>query len=159
MTRRGTRHLPALTCAAAFLLAGCGNEEAETPDACFGGANTYLTALEAAPGDVRLGGSTPISDCLVDDQAGGELGQVSPTIIEAATSLNRDAQDDPSGDATVQLGYLVGAVQEGASDTGGIHVDLIRRLDAAARFTRGEPLGVEFERAFGEGYAAGQETG
>ena len=51
-------------------------------------------------------------------------------------------------------------VQEGASSTGGIHKDLVIRLDAAARFTEGgEPLPVEFERAFGEGYAAGQASG
>jgi hypothetical protein len=51
-------------------------------------------------------------------------------------------------------------MQQAASGTGGIHEDLIRRLDAAARFTpKGESPGVAFERAFGEGYAAGQAQG
>jgi hypothetical protein len=60
----------------------------------------------------------------------------------------------------VDLGYLVGAVQRGASETGGIHADLVRRLDAAARFSEGgKPLPVSFERAFGQGYAAGQREG
>jgi hypothetical protein len=60
----------------------------------------------------------------------------------------------------VRLGYLVGAVQEGAAATGGIHEDLVLRLDAAARFTGGrDAFGARFERAFGVGYAAGQEHG
>lgn len=141
-------------------LAGCGGEDPEAPAACFNGADAYLTALEDAPGEVRLEGVTPISDCLTDGQSGGDLGQVSQQVIEVATRLNAEARRDPSGEATVELGYLVGAIQEGASTTGGIHRDLVLRLDTAARFTRGGGAPpVEFERAFGKGYAAGQATG
>ena len=48
-----------------------------------------------------------------------------------------------------------------AAATGGIHRDLVLRLDAAARFPGpgGEPFGAAFERSFGEGYAAGQAGG
>lgn len=133
----------------------------ETPAACLAPASTYLTALEAAPGEVRLEDSVAISDCLVEDQPPGALGAVGKSIVEAAEALNRAARKNPSGKASVQLGYLVGAVQEGESRTGGIHADLVIRLDAAARFTGGPgvTLGTRFERAFGKGYAAGQQDG
>jgi hypothetical protein len=109
---------------------------------------------------VLLEGSTPISDCFPADQDAAELGQAGEQMITAATQLNAEARRDPTGEATVQLGYLIGAVQQGAGEGGGIHADLVRRLDAAARFTQGgKPLPASFERVLGEGYAAGQETG
>ena len=148
----------ALAAAAALALAGCGSEDEQAPAACLGGEQVYLAALADAPGDVRLEGAVPISDCLVEAQDGGELGQVGEGMVGAATELNREAQDDPRGDATTRLGYLVGAVQEAASTTGGIHEDLVLRLDAAARLGAGK-LGAEYERAFGRGYAAGQASG
>ena len=109
---------------------------------------------------MRLDGGVAISDCLVEAQDGGELGQVGEGMVAAATELNRRAQDDPAGDATIQLGYLVGAVQEAASDDRR-HP---RGPGAPARLRgalqRGRPgLGAAFERAFGEGYAAGQAYG
>ena len=122
--------------------------------------DSYLTALESAPDQVRLEGETSISECLVENQAEGDLGTVGEQLVTVASDLNAEAREDPGGDATVQLGYLVGAVQESASETGGIHEDLVIRIDAAARFSAGgKPLPVEFERAFGEGYAAGQDSG
>jgi hypothetical protein len=142
------------------LLAGCGSDDEDTPTACLAPASDYVEALEQAPGEVRLGGSTPISDCLVPSQEGGELSQVGSATVEAATRLNAEARRDPQGEATVQLGYLVGAVQEGAAETGGIHADLVRRLDTAARSNEAnEPFSAAFERAFGEGYAAAQRGG
>ena len=147
------------------LLAGCGSEDEEAPAACIAPARDYLAALEAAPQPVRLGGSTPISDCLVADQDPAELGQVGEELISAATQLNAEARRDPAGEATTELGYLVGAAQQGAAESGGtegggIHTDLLRRLDSAARFSEGgKPLPASFERAFGEGYAAGQDGG
>jgi hypothetical protein len=155
-----------LAAVALVLLAGCGSDdEAEAPAACIAPARDYLAALEAAPEPVRLAGSTPISDCLVADQDPAELGQVGEELIKAATQLNAEARRDPSGEATTQLGYLVGAAQQGAAESGGtegggIHTDLLRRLDSAARFSEGgKPLPASFERAFGEGYAAGQNGG
>lgn len=140
--------------------AGCSSSEQETPRACLASPSAYLEALERAPGEVRLADGTPISECLTSDQEPAELGQVGEAIVEAATELNTAARRDPGGEDTVRLGYLVGAVQRGASESDGIHADLVRRLDAAARFSEGgETLPVSFERAFGRGYAAGQETG
>jgi hypothetical protein len=150
-----------LAALAGLLIVGCGDDDTNgAPAACLGGADAYLTALEAAPEDVRLAGSTPISDCIVEGQEGGELAQVGEGLVDAATELNRRARQDPAGMATVELGYLIGAVQEAASATGGIHEDLVIRLDSAARFTGDEnAFPASFERAFGAGYAAGQRSG
>src|SRR4051812_7656764 len=100
--------------AALVLLTGCGNEDApQTPAACLQPASAYLKALEEAPGEVRLDGATPISSCLVPDQASGALQTVGKSVIGAATELNRQILDDPDPRTIVRLGYLVGAVQEG----------------------------------------------
>lgn len=147
---------------ALLALAGCGSSDPpETPAACLAPASEYLEALEAAPGEVRLAGTTPISSCLVSEQASGSLQTVGKSIIDAATELNGEVLRDPDPQTIVRLGYLVGAVQEGAATTGGIHRDLILRLDSAARYPGpgGKPFGAEFERSFGEGYAAGQASG
>src|SRR5918994_4903624 len=168
LSRGASRRGAVLAVAASLvagLLAGCGEEDESAPPACLAPATAYLDALKAAPQPVLLDDSTPISDCLVEDQEPAELGQVGEGLVGAATRLNAEARRDPSGDATVELGYLIGAVQQGAADSratesGGIHTDLLRRLDSAARFNKGgEQLPASFERAFGEGYAAGQDSG
>jgi hypothetical protein len=148
--------------AALAAVSGCGSDDSpETPSACLQSPRVYLTALESAPGEVQLDGTTPISSCLIEDQPSGALQTVGKSVIGAATELNGEVLRGPDPRAIVELGYLVGAVQEGASGTAGIHQDLVRRLDAAARYTgpSGKPFGAGFERSFGEGYAAGQASG
>jgi hypothetical protein len=142
----------------ALLVAGCGSKSNdEAPAACLVTNQGYLRALERAPGEVRLGGSTPISACLVPEQEAGQLANIGREMIVAATKLNAEARQDPGGAASVQLGYLLGAVSKGAD---AIHTDLVRRLNSAARFSEtGGALPASFERAFGRGYAAGQRTG
>jgi hypothetical protein len=144
-----------------LVVAGCGSDEAsEAPVACLAPASTYLQALDAAPGQVRLEGTTPISDCLTEEQSAGQLAQVGQAVITAATRLNAEIRRTSGEAPTVQLGYLVGAVQEAAATTGGIHEDLRLRLDAAANFTPGgRPFPASFERSFGQGYVAGQRDG
>jgi hypothetical protein len=144
-----------------LVVAGCGSDQApETPVACLAPASGYLQALEAAPGQVRLDGTTPISECLAEEQGAGQLAQVGQSVVTAATKLNAEVRRTGADAATVQLGYLVGAVQEAAATTGGIHEDLKLRLDAAANFTPGgRPFPASVERAFGQGYAAGQQEG
>lgn len=156
---RSPRRISAVTAlaVAAALAAGCSKSEPEgTPEACLAGADAYELALEAAPAEVRLEGETPISDCLVPEQEGGDLALVGEQVVKVATDLNVAAARDPSGPAALRLGYLVGAVERGAE---GIHADLVRRLNAAARFSPDGLLPAEFERTFGEGYAAGLESG
>lgn len=143
---------------AVAIAAGCGDDDVDTPAACLAPTAAYLDALRSAPDPVLLDGSTPISGCLVDDQSPADISRVGEEMVDAATRLNAAARRDPSSDETVQLGYLIGAAQEGASAD--IHTDLLRRLDAAARFSGDDrPLPASFERTFGEGYAAGQDTG
>jgi len=148
---------PALLVAGALAatVIGCSSDEEATPEACLVGSDTYLQALRAAPAEVRLEG-TAISDCLIPSQEGGELARVGEELVVAATELNAQARRDPSGAAAVQLGYLMGAVTEGADS---IHADLVLRLNSAANFSPDELPPTQFQRDFGRGFAAGQESG
>jgi hypothetical protein len=139
-----------------LFVTGCGSKgSTTTPTACLLPVGHYMKALEAAPTTVRLAGDTPISDCF----SGTEDPGVGQTVIKAATVLNGQARRDPGGKATVRLGYLDGAVHQGASQAPG-EADLVRRVDTAARFNpHGGSPGAAFERAFGKGYAAGEATG
>src|SRR6266542_2196772 len=111
MARRVTAVALAL---GALVAAGCGTtQDDEAPAACLATNQGYLRALERAPGQVRLGGSTPISACLVPEQDAGKLANVGQEMIVAASKLNSEARRDPGGAATVQLGYLIGAVSKG----------------------------------------------
>lgn len=144
----------------ALAASGCGNEDDSTPVACLEGAGAYERALAAAPGEVLLGGETPISDCLVSGQTGGDLSRVGEAMLETATGLNAEAQADPGGEASVRLGYLLGAAQRGSEESEGIHADLVRRLIVAARYAPGDqPLPPEFVRTYRTGYAAGRKEG
>ena len=150
-----------LVAAIALGAAACGDGEDETPVACLDGKGAYLGALGNAPGDVRLSNEVPISECLAENQPGGELATVGTTMVAVATQLNGEARGEPGGSATVQLGYLLGAAERGAEGTAGIHADLLRRLDAAARYSpRGSaPPSAPFQRAYGRGYEAGLARG
>ena len=154
--RRGPL-IAALGVAALVALAGCGAKKNDlAPSACLAGNQGYLRALERAPGEVRLAGTTPISDCLVPEQDAGQLANIGQEMIVAATKLNAEARRG-SAPAALQLGYLIGAVAKGADS---IHTDLVRRLNSAARFSEtGGTLPAAFERAFGRGYAAGRRSG
>jgi hypothetical protein len=148
----------ALLTATLILIAGCGSsQDDQAPASCLVGNEGYLKALQRAPSPVLLGSTTPISDCLVPQQEAGELANVGQEMIVAATKLNAEARRDPAGPASVQLGYLIGAVSKGADP---IHTDLVRRLNSSARFSEtGGTLPASFERAFGRGYAAGRQSG
>ena len=154
------RVLPILAVCLGLLAAGCGETDDSTPVACLNGSGTYLRALEAAPGDVRLAGEVPISDCLAENQQAGGLATVGDALLGAATELNARARAEPGGAANVRLGYLIGAAQAGAEGTDGIHAELMRRLVAAATYSPGnQVLTKEFERAYREGFDAGLARG
>jgi hypothetical protein len=154
--RRLTISLVALT----LFAAGCGKGGDSTPAACLEGAGAYLRALKNAPGEVELTNSTQISDCLAENQSGGDLANVGAAMLDAATELNAAARAEPGGSANVQLGYLLGAAQRGAAGTEGIHAELIRRLSAAARYSPdNRPLPAAFTRTYREGFDAGHSRG
>lgn len=146
--------------ALALATAGCGSQDNSTPVACLEGSRGYEKALAAAPGEVLLGGETPISECFVGNQSGGDLSRAGEAMVMAATKLNAQAREDPGGKAAVQLGYLLGAAQRGAEATEGIHSDLVRRLTVAARFAPGnDPLSPQFLSGYREGFDAGRSNG
>jgi hypothetical protein len=153
--------LLALVVLLAVFAAGCGRSASDpTPVACLDTASAYLAALEGAPAHVRLSGDTPISDCLAENQQEGELATVGEALVGAATALDAEARAEPGGSANLQLGYLVGAAQQGADGTNGIHTELLRRLTVAARYAPGrEPLPPAFYRVYRTGYAAGKRSG
>ena len=155
------RGLVVLACLSLLGLAGCGGgRETDTPVACLEGPNAYTRALAKAPAAVLLGGETPIEDCLAENQSGGDLAAVGEALVATATALNAEARHDPGGQSTLELGYLVGAAERGASETEGIHADLIRRLVVAARFAPGgEPLSPAFLATYKEGFDAGRDGG
>jgi hypothetical protein len=146
--------------ASLFALAGCGGPSDSTPVACLEGASTYLRALEDAPGEVELAGTTPISDCLAKNQTGGDLANVGAALLTTTTKLNVEARAEPGGAANLQLGYLLGGAQRGADGTEGIHAELIRRLTAAARYSPdNQPLPATFLDAYQRGFDAGHTRG
>ncbi|HEX3734022.1 MAG TPA: hypothetical protein VHU86_02595 [Solirubrobacterales bacterium] len=150
----------ALVCLAAFVAAGCGRSQDDpTPTACLGGAGAYTAALAAAPGKVELSDNVPISDCLAENQSGGELATAGEAMVETATKLNAEARAQPGGDASLQLGYLLGAAQRGADQSEGIHADLIRRLTVAARYSPEGPLPAAFLATYQRGFDAGHGGG
>lgn len=150
----------ALTCLLAALGAGCGQQDDSTPVACLQGKENYLAALAGAPGAVKLTGGTPISECLAENQQGGDLATVGEAMVETATELNGEARDVPASPAALQLGYLIGAAQRGADSTEGIHADLLRRLTVAARYAPGrQPLSPAFLAGYREGFDAGHARG
>ena len=150
----------ALAAALAVLAAGCSKSENESaPDACLEGPSAYLDALRAAPAEVRLDGEAPISDCLPPGQEGGELADVGSAMIIAATRLNEEARENRGGQAAIELGYLLGAANRAAEDSGGIHRDLILRLGAAATFSPSGKPAPGFERSLARGREAGGKTG
>lgn len=144
----------------ALAATGCGNsQDTSTPVACLEGASAYLKALAAAPGEVTLDGETPISDCLAENQEGGDLATVGEALVATATKLNAEAREEPGNQANVRLGYLLGAAERGAESTEGIHSDLLRRLTVAARYSPQPPLPPAFQRAYREGVEAGNNHG
>jgi hypothetical protein len=160
---RLVRTSPGLAClvAALAVLAGCGKGEPTTPSACFERPGAYEKALAAAPGEVRVGGQSLISECLAENQQSGELAQVGEAMVQAATRLNAEARRDPGGQANLELGYLLGAAKRGSEATEGIHSDLLRRLEVAARYSpgTGPPLPPQFRSAYERGFDAGLERG
>ena len=137
----------------AALLAGCGNEDVSVPVECLEGPATVRKALASAPGEVRLGGRVPISDCFQQAASSADVQNLGAIFISATRQVATRVRAAPHSHAAVELGYLVGAVRRGARTDTGIHYEAGRRIEQ-------ELIGVptrtpEFER----GLAAGRRSG
>jgi len=138
---------------AAAIVAGCSTaDENPVPVACKSTPETVRRALREAPEPVTLEG-TPISDCFTRASDPGDIQAMGIALTETAADLSGPARANPEGNAAVQLGYLIGAVREGASATQGIHDELARRVEQ-------ELAGVDTSSgAFATGEQAGRESG
>jgi hypothetical protein len=129
------------------LAIGCGNDEHRVPVACLDG--DISSALARAPGDVRIGGDTKLSECFTRNADPAEIQQIGAVFIAATEKLAADARARPHSAAAVQLGYLIGAVRRGAGHTQGIHYETERRVEQeligvntkAPEFVTGERAG------------------
>jgi hypothetical protein len=141
---RGVKGLAAIL--AVLVVAGCARDDgdAELPSACRSDAAAFTDALAAAPDPVRVDG-VPISDCLAKDSSQGEVQLVGEALLGAAQRLGEERQ-------AVALGYLVGALRRGAEESGGIHLELVRRVEQEALPLRGAP-------GFDRGLRAGRSSG
>jgi hypothetical protein len=108
------------------VLAACGEEKADLADACTDPPAKVLTALASAPHSVALQGGTKVSDCVAKAKDAAQLQNVGSILSTAGATLVRRARTD--ADAAVQLGYLVGAVEKGATGTGGFQDELVFRM-------------------------------
>lgn len=129
--RSGARGRLAAVAAATLLvlLGGCArDDDSALPAACGTSPGAIVDALSVAPEPVRLDG-TALSACFEDSSDGGEVQQVGAIYLAAAAQLSEAASTDPGGPEAVQLAYLIGAVQRGASGSQGVHYELARRLE------------------------------
>jgi hypothetical protein len=153
------RRLAALLALAAALgaAAGCGGGDPPGVDeACLASPDAIERALARAPAPVTLRSGTRLSECVSHARSDSDLQNAGLVLTRAADDLAARAE---RGDAhaAVGLGYLVGAARRGARRTNGIHAELQRRVESAARVLAGRGPGVA--RALARGMRAGEATG
>jgi hypothetical protein len=159
MRRMPPRRLAALPALALALAAtGCGGSDAPPVDAsCTASPGAIERALARAPAPVTLDSGTRLSDCVAGARTDADLQNAGLVLTRAADHLADRAQRGDAG-AALDLGYLVGAARRGAARTNGIHAELARRVESAARVLangRSANLAGALER----GLRAGEATG
>jgi hypothetical protein len=155
------RRRPAALLAVAAALgagAGCGSSEPKPVDpACLASPGAIERALARAPAPVTLASGIRLSDCVSGADTDADLQNAGIVLTRAADHLAGRAQrGDPQ--AALGLGYLVGAARRGAARTNGIHAELARRVESAARVladSRSSGVAGALER----GVRAGRATG
>ena len=112
-----------------------------------GASSAYLTVSEIFPQEVR---AKAIAVFFAIAQCFGALG---PVIYGALIGTGESR-------GPLFFGYLLGAAERGASQTDGIHAELIRRLTSAARYSPdNRPPSADFLRVYREGFDAGEARG
>ena len=123
------------------------------PVECEQGPDAIMAALRDAPGEVRIEGRVRISDCFQQAAPAASVQNTGASVLAAARDLADRARAKPHSDASVQLGYLVGAVRSGAGTETGIHYEAVRRMEQ-------ELSGVDVNTPeFRRGLEAGRERG
>ncbi|HVF79228.1 MAG TPA: hypothetical protein VNA28_13100 [Solirubrobacteraceae bacterium] len=118
-----------------LLFAGCSQERAAVPDACFGTPASLMSALRGAP-PIELDDGTRVSECVSSARSEGELQALGLLYVRVADLLGTQAPSDP--EAAFALGYLAGAVARGsAASSGSIAAQLARRVDQVATLDHG----------------------
>jgi hypothetical protein len=152
--------LLALAICAPGAVAACGGGDPPAQDpACIGPPQAIERALGRAPSPVTLDSGTRLSDCIAHAQSDADLQNTGLVLTRVADELSARAQ---RGDAraALGLGYLVGAARRGAAHTNGIHAELQRRMESAARPLSEEASGSpSITRALARGLRAGEATG
>ena len=143
-----------MTAVLAAAATGCGASAATPAPACTASPQDILTALAQAPGRVRLGDGTRLSQCVARATEDGPLQEVGATFTAAADALAARADRDRA--AALQLGYLVGATRRGAATTNGVALELAHRIESAAALRGATAGALAAER---EGLAAGARGG
>src|SRR4051794_9017166 len=155
------RRLAALTALAlAPAAAGCGGGGGDPPSvdaACTASPRAIERALARAPAPVTLGSGTRLSECVAGARTDADLQNAGLVLTRAAAPLADRAQRGDAG-AALDLGYLVGAAQRGASRTNGIHAELARRVESAARILA-DGGSANLASALQRGLRAGEATG
>jgi hypothetical protein len=153
------RRLAALIALAlALAAAGCGGSDPAPVDAaCMASPDAIERALARAPGPVALPSGTRLSECVAGARSDADLQNTGLVLTRAADDLADRAQRGDAA-AAVGLGYLVGAARRGAARTNGIHAELARRLESAARVLAGGG-GPGVAGALQRGLRAGEANG
>src|SRR5689334_6479666 len=135
-------------------LAACGNNTPRMPSTCTDtDVAGYERALEAVPGEVRLPGGTPISECAWRVRSDAELQNLGAVVHVVAEHLALRARRSGDADAARRLGYLNAAVAIGAGHSNGIAAELSRRVEStASAVVDADPA---IARALHEGQRAG----
>jgi hypothetical protein len=123
--------LCAVVCA--VVAAGCSNEDVTVPAACEEGPETLMTALQAAPGQVRLPGGVALADCFQQAAPPASVQNLGSALLATTQQLSDRVRRDPHSDAAVQLGYLVGVVRHGEGVSTGLYYEVTRRVEQELR--------------------------
>jgi hypothetical protein len=143
----------------ALAAAGCGGGDPPPVDAaCTASPEAIERALSRAPAPVALASGTRLSECIADARSDADLQNAGIVLTRAADHLAARAQGGDTG-AAVALGYLVGAARRGAARTNGIHAELARRVESAARVLATRRGGAGVAGALQRGLRAGEATG
>lgn len=147
---------PLVVMTVAVLVAGCATTRDPLAQACLDGPRAVLTALEQAPGPVRLEDGTRLSGCIESARSDGDLQSLGFVFVRVADMLRADASARP--DAALRLGYLAGAVKAGAArSSGSIAAQLARRVEQVA--TLREDASPASAAALARGRLAGERVG